>query len=114
MARYPYIKESLRTQEFTDLEIDDLDLDPETARIARQGLVRLYYEREFDAEEMQQQFGVVAAKVPNTDDLADEVAEMGRATDLSARRAHGGQQPSRHGMPPARCRTSSRRAWMHC
>ena len=95
MARYPYIKESLRTQEFTDLELDDLDLDPETARIARQGLVRLYYEREFDAEEMHQQFGLVAAKVPNADDLVDEARRWAeqRTFQLGVHMADGAIAP---------------------
>ena len=73
MARYPYVQESLRTQEFTDLELpEDLDLDPQEAMIARQGLVRVYYQREFDAEEMRAQFGALAAKAPRTDDLVQE------------------------------------------
>ena len=73
MARYPYIQESLRTREFTDLVLpDDLDLDPEAERIARHGLVRLYYEREFDAGEMRAQFGAIAARAPLTDKLVGE------------------------------------------
>ncbi|MDE0661337.1 MAG: efflux RND transporter permease subunit [Gammaproteobacteria bacterium] len=73
MSRYPYVQESLRTREFTDLELpDDLDLEPREATIARQGLVRLYYEREFDAEAMRAQFGALAAKAPMTDDLVRE------------------------------------------
>ena len=73
MSRYPYVQESLRTQEFTDLEIpEDLDLDPREATIAGRGLVRLYYRREFDAEAMRGQFGALAAKAPMTDDLVRE------------------------------------------
>ena len=73
MSRYPYVQESLRTQEFTDLELpDDLDLDPREATIARQGLVRVYYQREFDAEEMGAQFGALAARAPRSDDLVSE------------------------------------------
>ena len=53
MTRYPYVQESLRTQEFTDLELpEDLALDADEERIVRRGLVRVYYQWEFDAEEM--------------------------------------------------------------
>ena len=73
MARYPYVQQSLRAQEFTDLELpEDLGLAPEEARIARRGLVRVYYEREFDAAEMRTQFGAVAARTPTSDDLVGE------------------------------------------
>ena len=73
MSRYPYVQESLRTQDFTDLELpEDLDLDPREDTIARQGLVRVYYQREFDAEEMRAQFGALAAKAPHIDDLVRE------------------------------------------
>ena len=73
MSRYPYVQESLRTQEFTDLELpEELDLDPREATIARQGLVRLFYQREFDAEEMRARFGARAGRAPRTDDLVSE------------------------------------------
>ena len=73
MARYPYVQESLRTQEFTDLQVpDDLGLGPEAERIARRGLVRLYYEREFDAREMRAQLDAIADKAPRADDLVGE------------------------------------------
>ena len=73
MDRFPYVQESLRTRDFEDLQIpEDIGLDPETARIAREGLVRLYYEREFDREEMRSQLGAIAAKAPMTDNLVGE------------------------------------------
>ena len=73
VSRYPYVQESLRTQEFTDLQLpDDLDLGPEAARIARRGLVRVYYEREFDAGQMRAQFAAMTARAPLTDDLVGE------------------------------------------
>ena len=73
MERFPYVRESLRAREFADLEIsDDMGLDPETARIAREGLVRLYYEREFDRQAMGEQLSAIAAKVPTTDNLVHE------------------------------------------
>ena len=73
-ARFPYIEESLRTREFRDLMVtDELGLDEDTARIARQGLVRLYYEREFDLDAMRGQLEVVALKAPKLDDFVVEV-----------------------------------------
>ena len=73
MDRFPYVQESLRTREFESLQIpQDIGLDPETARIAREGLVRLYYEREFDRQEMHTQLGAIATKAPMTDNLVGE------------------------------------------
>ncbi len=73
MARYPYIQESVRSREFTDLQIDeDLGLERETAEIARRGLVRVYYEREFDRQQMGAQLGGIAAKAPTVDVLVQE------------------------------------------
>ena len=73
MERFPYIRESLNAQEFTDLELpDDLGLDAESERIARQGLVRLYYTREFDLQEMHSQLALIARRAPETDNLATE------------------------------------------
>ena len=72
MARFPYVGESLRSREFTDLQIDDISLDAQEAATARRGLVRLYYAREFDRAEMRGQLAVLAAKSPQVDDLARE------------------------------------------
>ena len=73
-ARFPYIEESLRTREFRDLMItDELGLDEDTARIARQGLVRLYYEREFNLDAMKGQLEAVALQAPRLDDFVVEV-----------------------------------------
>lgn len=71
--RFPYVQESLRAREFKDLQLsDDLGLDEETARIAREGLVRVYYQREFDREKADVQLKVLAAKAPTTDNLVEE------------------------------------------
>lgn len=102
MSRYPYVQESLRAQEFTDLELpEDLDLDPREATIARQGLVRVYYQREFDAEEMRAQFNALAAKAPRTDDLVREArtwAEQ-RTFQLGVHMARG-TMPAVDAAPP--------------
>ena len=92
MARYPYVQESLRAQEFTDLQLpEDLDLDPEMEKIARQGLVRVYYQREFDAGEMRAQLDAIAEKAPMIDDFVGEArtwAEQ-RTFQLGAHMAGG-------------------------
>ncbi|MYB38460.1 MAG: hypothetical protein F4Y26_13995 [Gammaproteobacteria bacterium] len=73
MARYPYVQEGMRSKEFTDLQIDEeLGLDAETAAVARRGLVRVYYEREFDHVEMRAQLAAMAAKTPTVDDFTQE------------------------------------------
>ena len=91
-ARYPYVQESLRAQEFTDLQLpEDLDLDPEMAKIARQGLVRVYYQREFDVQEMRAQLDAIAEKAPMIDDFVGEArtwAEQ-RTFQLGAHMASG-------------------------
>ena len=92
MARYPYVQESLRAQEFTDLQLpEDLDLDPEMEKIARQGLVRVYYQREFDSEAMRAQLDSIAEKAPMIDDFVGEArtwAEQ-RTFQLGAHMAGG-------------------------
>ena len=73
VARYPYIQESMQSKEFTDLQIDEeLGLDPEMAEMARRGLVRVYYEREFDHAEMRAQLAAIADKTPTVDDFTQE------------------------------------------
>ena len=73
-ARFPYVEESLRTREFQDLMVTDgLGLDEESAQIARRGLVRVYYEREFSLDVMSAQLDAVAVNAPKLDDLVVEV-----------------------------------------
>ena len=96
MARYPYVQESLRAQEFTDLQLpEDLDLDPEMEKIARQGLVRVYYRREFDIGEMRAQLGDVAARAPNVSDAVNEARTWAeeRTFQLGAHIAGGTMPP---------------------
>ena len=96
MARYPYVQESLRSQEFTDLQLpEDLDLDPEMEKIARQGLVRVFYQREFDIGEMRAQLGDVAARAPNVSDAVNEARTWAeeRTFQLGAHIAGGTMAP---------------------
>ena len=75
VARFPYIQESLQSREFTDLSLPD-DLEFASAaeeKIARQGLVRMYYALEFGPEQMREQLDEYFDAVGNADDLAGEV-----------------------------------------
>ena len=102
MARYPYVQESLRAQEFTDLQLpEDMDFDPEMEKIARQGLVRVYYQREFDLSEMRAQLDAIAEKAPRVDDFVGEArtwAEQ-RTFQLGAHMAGGVIPPSEAARP---------------
>ena len=96
LARYPFLQDSLRSRDFTDLLIEDEEgLDPETARIARTGLVRLYYRREFDRRAMAEQLLAIAEKAPSTDDLVAETRNWAqqRAFQLGAHMLRGAVDP---------------------
>ena len=56
MNRTPELLDSLRTREFTDLDLPDgFGVDAEFEKIARRGLVRLYWTHELGAGEMKEQ-----------------------------------------------------------
>ena len=96
LARYPFLQDSLRSREFTDLLIEDEEgLDPETARIARTGLVRLYYRREFDRQAMGEELSAIAEKAPSTDGLVVEIRDWAqqRAFQLGAHMLRGAVEP---------------------
>lgn len=68
----PILLDSVLSRDFSDLEIaDDGDIDPETAAVARSGLVRLYYDREFGPDEMRAELGTVAAEARDLQDFMD-------------------------------------------
>ena len=75
MERFPYVQESLRAREFEDLQIPrrHWGWTPRLHGLPDKAWVRLYYEREFDREEMRAQLGAIAAKAPATDSLVGEV-----------------------------------------
>ncbi len=61
--RTPELLDSLDTREFTDLDLPGgFGPDPEFERIARRGLVRLYWTRELGAEEMKEQIAETPAQ----------------------------------------------------
>ncbi len=102
LARYPFLQDSLRSREFTDLLIEDEEgLDPETARIARTGLVRLYYRREFDRQAMGEQLSAIAGQAPSTDDLVAETRNWAqqRAFQLGAHMLRGAVEPREAARP---------------
>ncbi|MDE0658490.1 MAG: efflux RND transporter permease subunit [Gammaproteobacteria bacterium] len=102
LARYPFLQDSLRSREFTDLLIEDEEgLDPETARIARTGLVRLYYQREFDRQAMGEELSAIAEKAPSTDDLVAETRNWAqqRAFQLGAHMLRGAVEPREAARP---------------
>ena len=56
MNRTPELLDSLRTREFTDLDLPDgFGADAEFEKIARRGLVRLYWTHELGTDEMKEQ-----------------------------------------------------------
>ena len=102
LARYPFLQQSLESREFTDLVIEDEEgLDPETARIARTGLVRLYYQREFDRQAMGEELSAIAEKAPSTDDLVAETRNWAqqRAFQLGAHMLRGAVEPREAARP---------------
>ena len=102
LARYPFLQDSLESSEFTDLLIEDEEgLDPETARIARTGLVRLYYQREFDRQAMGEELKAIAEKAPSTDALVAETRNWAqqRAFQLGAHMLRGAVEPREAARP---------------
>ena len=95
VARYPYVQEGLSRQEFTDLVVDEEAFDAETARIARVGLVRLYYQREFDSQTMAAELAEKSKRTPTADDLVAEVRSWAqqRAFQLAAHMLRGAISP---------------------
>ncbi len=73
IERDPELLDSLKDREFTDLEMPEgFGPDPEFERIARSGLVRVYWTHEFGVVEMKEQIAEIPVK-----DAAD-AAEMVR------------------------------------
>ena len=63
MNREPELLDSLQTREFTDLDLPGgFGPDPEFEKIARRGLVRLYWTRELGVDEMKEQIAETPAQ----------------------------------------------------
>ena len=71
LSRHPGLLDSVLAREFTDLEIPDSDEPDEFDDMARKGLVRLFYVREFGPEQMRQDLETSLAKAEDLQDLLD-------------------------------------------
>ena len=72
LTRHPVLFESVLGREFTDIELsDDLGLDAETADTARRGLVRLYYTREFDIDDLRAELAAATRDARDGRELLD-------------------------------------------
>ena len=61
--RAPKLLESLQDREFTTLDLPDgFATDPEFEMVARRGLARVYWTREFDVSEMKEQLAAIPAQ----------------------------------------------------
>ena len=68
----PMLLDSVLSREFSDLDVPDADeLGPELATMARRGLVRVFYQREFGAEEMKAELADVALHARDLQDFLD-------------------------------------------
>ena len=68
----PMLLDSVLSREFSDLDVPGADeLGPELATIARRGLVRVFYQREFGTEEMRAELADVALRARDLQDFLD-------------------------------------------
>ena len=84
VTNQPFVQDSLKSSEFTDLLVEeDEGIDAETARIARAGLVRLYYRREFDRQAMAEELGALSARAPSQAAGEGGLLDPAAASDLA-------------------------------
>ncbi len=70
LSRHPALLDSILSTEFVNLDVPDIDeLDSEVTDIARRGLIRLYYEREFGIGEMRQELEAARSEASNLEDF---------------------------------------------
>ena len=68
----PVLLDSVLSREFSDLDVPGAEeLGPELATLARRGLVRLFYQREFGAAEMKAELADVARRARDVQDFLD-------------------------------------------
>ena len=68
----PMLLDSVLSREFSDLDVPDADeLGPELATMARRGLVRVFYQREFGAAEMKAELADEALRARDVQDFLD-------------------------------------------
>ena len=64
VGRHPTLLDSVLSRDFTDLELpEDLGLEATLADNARRGLVRLFYAREFDLEQLRQELAAAVGEM---------------------------------------------------
>ena len=73
LTRKPALMDSVLAREFTDLSLDDEDLEAEIAESARRGLVRLFYTLELDRDEMTAQLAGATGRAADLQDVLDEI-----------------------------------------
>ena len=72
VGRHPTLLDSVLSRDFTDLELpEDLGLEATLADSARRGLVRLFYAREFDLEQLRQELAAVVGAAGAGQELLD-------------------------------------------
>ncbi len=68
----PMLLDSVLSREFSDLDVPDADeLGPELATMARRGLVRVFYQREFGVAEMKAELADEALRARDVQDFLD-------------------------------------------
>ena len=68
----PMLLDSVLSREFSDLDVPDADeLGPELATMARRGLVRVFYQREFGTAEMKAELADAALRARDVQDFLD-------------------------------------------
>ena len=68
----PVLLDSVLSREFSDLDVPGAEeLGPELATIARRGLVRVFYQREFGAAEMKAELADLARRARDVQDFLD-------------------------------------------
>ncbi len=70
----PILLESVLSREFSDLEVPNVaELEPDKLEIARKGLVRLFYAREFRIEEMTAELATIRERADDFQSFLDAV-----------------------------------------
>ena len=108
MNRTPELLDSLRTREFTDLDLPDgFGVDAEFERIARRGLVRLYWTHELGTDEMKEQ--LAATHTQNAGEAVGVAREWsnGKLFQLGVHTMRGNLTPAETGVVASRVAEAS-------
>ena len=108
MNRTPELLDSLSTREFTDLDLPDgFGVDAEFERIARRGLVRLYWTHELGTDEMKEQ--LAATHTQNAGEAVGVAREWsnGKLFQLGVHTMQGNLTPAEAGAVASRVAEAS-------